>query len=175
MDTRSAELTKYAANAMLATKISLMNEVANIAERIGADIELVRQGSAPIRASVTVHLRGDGIRRVLFFQMEALARTARQTGYEPQILPSVEAVNEAQKRRLFELMQGHFGTLAGRTIAVWGWRSSPTPMTCATRPLACCWSSFFPWAVRCAPTIRTRRAGRASAAPAPTWSCAKTL
>lgn len=127
MDTRSAELTKYAANAMLATKISLMNEVANIAERIGADIELVRQGvGADPRIGYSFIYAGAGYGGSCFSKdVQALARTARQTGYEPQILPSVEAVNEAQKRRLFELMQGRFGTLAGRTIAVWGLAFKP--------------------------------------------------
>ena len=127
MDLRSAELTKYAANAMLATKISFMNEMANIAERVGADIELVRHGiGSDPRIGYSFIYPGAGYGGSCFPKdVQALDRTARQFGYEPRILAAVEAVNGAQKHRLFELISGHFGDLRGRTIAVWGLAFKP--------------------------------------------------
>ena len=127
MDVRSAELTKYAANAMLATKISFMNEMANIAERVGADIELVRHGiGSDPRIGYSFIYPGAGYGGSCFPKdVQALDRTARQFGYEPRILAAVETVNGAQKHRLFELIQGHFGDLRGRTIAVWGLAFKP--------------------------------------------------
>jgi UDPglucose 6-dehydrogenase len=127
MDLRSAELTKYAANAMLATKISFMNEIANIAERVGADVELVRHGiGSDPRIGYSFIYPGAGYGGSCFPKdVQALDRTARQFGYEPRILAAVEAVNAAQKERLFELIAGHFGDLAGRTIAVWGLAFKP--------------------------------------------------
>jgi UDPglucose 6-dehydrogenase len=127
MDVRSAELTKYAANAMLATKISFMNEMANIAERVGADIELVRHGiGSDPRIGYSFIYPGAGYGGSCFPKdVQALDRTARQFGYEPRILEAVEAVNGAQKQRLFELIRGHFGDLRGRTIAVWGLAFKP--------------------------------------------------
>ncbi|MDZ4811292.1 MAG: UDP-glucose/GDP-mannose dehydrogenase family protein, partial [Pseudomonadota bacterium] len=128
MDVRSAELTKYAANAMLATKISFMNEIANIAERVGADIEHVRHGiGSDSRIGYAFIYPGVGYGGSCFPKdVQALDRTARQHGYTPRILESVEAVNRAQKHRLFELIHGHFnGALAGRTIAVWGLAFKP--------------------------------------------------
>src|SRR6187455_2551800 len=110
MDVRSAELTKYAANAMLATKISFMNEIANIAERVGADIELVRHGiGSDPRIGYSFIYPGMGYGGSCFPKdVQALDRTARQFGYVPRILEAVEAVNQAQKHRLFALMQQHF-------------------------------------------------------------------
>jgi UDPglucose 6-dehydrogenase len=127
MDVRSAELTKYAANAMLATKISFMNEMANIAERVGADIELVRHGiGSDPRIGYSFIYPGAGYGGSCFPKdVQALDRTARQFGYPPRILEAVEAVNGAQKHRLFELIRGHFGELRGRTIAVWGLAFKP--------------------------------------------------
>jgi UDPglucose 6-dehydrogenase len=128
MDVRSAELTKYAANAMLATKISFMNEIANIAERVGADIEHVRHGiGSDSRIGYAFIYPGVGYGGSCFPKdVQALDRTARQHGYVPRILQSVEAVNAAQKHRLFELIGAHFdGNLAGRTIAVWGLAFKP--------------------------------------------------
>ena len=128
MDVRSAELTKYAANAMLATKISFMNEIANIAERVGADIEQVRHGiGSDSRIGYAFIYPGVGYGGSCFPKdVQALDRIARQHGYTPRILQSVEAVNSAQKHRLFELIHGHFnGELAGRTIAVWGLAFKP--------------------------------------------------
>ncbi len=127
MDVRSAELTKYAANAMLATKISFMNEIANIAERVGADIELVRHGiGSDPRIGYSFIYPGMGYGGSCFPKdVQALDRTARQFGYTPRILEAVEAVNHAQKHRLFALMQQHFGELQGRTFAVWGLAFKP--------------------------------------------------
>ncbi len=128
MDERSAELTKYAANAMLATKISFMNEMANIAERVGADIEMVRLGiGSDPRIGYSFIYAGAGYGGSCFPKdVQALGRIARQTGYAAGLLEAVEAVNHAQKHKLFELASRHFGgKLAGRTFAVWGLAFKP--------------------------------------------------
>src|SRR5579863_1999889 len=111
MDLRSAELTKYAANAMLATKISFMNEMANIAERVGADIELVRHGiGSDPRIGYSFIYPGAGYGGSCFPKdVQALTRTARSYGYEARLLDMVEAVNYAQKEKLYELILRHFG------------------------------------------------------------------
>jgi UDPglucose 6-dehydrogenase len=128
MDERSAELTKYAANAMLATKISFMNEIANIAEHVGADVELVRRGiGADPRIGYDFIYPGAGYGGSCFPKdVKALEYTARSQGYAAQLLQAVEAVNRRQKDRLFELIEQHFkGELRGRTIAVWGLAFKP--------------------------------------------------
>ena len=128
MDARSAELTKYAANAMLATKISFMNEIANLAERVGADVELVRQGiGADPRIGYHFIYPGAGYGGSCFPKdVQALARIAEAQGYAPHLLHAVEAVNRAQKRHLFALIERHFdGALQGRTIALWGLAFKP--------------------------------------------------
>ncbi len=132
MDVRSAELTKYAANAMLATKISLMNEIANIAERVGADVEQVRQGiGSDPRIGWHFIYPGAGYGGSCFPKdMRALERTALQHGYPARLLHAVEAVNDAQKGHLFELIQRHFDPgedegVRGRTFAVWGLAFKP--------------------------------------------------
>ena len=130
MDVRSAELTKYAANAMLATKISFMNEIANIAEQVGADIEHVRKGiGSDPRIGWHFIYPGAGYGGSCFPKdVQALARTAQQHGVEPRLLGAVEAVNEAQKSHLFELMARHYGgvdTLRGKTVALWGLAFKP--------------------------------------------------
>ncbi len=128
MDVRSAELTKYAANAMLATKVSFMNEMANIAERVGADIEMVRQGiGSDPRIGYHYIYPGIGYGGSCFPKdVKALGRTAQQHGYTPRLLDAVEEVNEAQKKRLFESIALHFGdTLRGRTLALWGLAFKP--------------------------------------------------
>jgi len=128
MDERSAELTKYAANAMLATKISFMNEIANIAERVGADVELVRQGiGSDPRIGYSFIYPGAGYGGSCFPKdVQALERTAHAHGYEARLLGAVEAVNRQQKGKLFELISRHFdGKLAGRTIALWGLAFKP--------------------------------------------------
>ena len=128
MDIRSAELTKYAANAMLATKISFMNELANLAERLGADIEQVRVGiGSDPRIGYHFIYPGCGYGGSCFPKdVKALERTARQIGYEAHLLSAVEAVNDRQKQRLFEKMHAHFGgAIKGKTIALWGLAFKP--------------------------------------------------
>ncbi len=129
MDVRSAELTKYAANAMLATKISFMNEMANIAEKVGADIEMVRQGiGSDPRIGWHFIYPGAGYGGSCFPKdVQALARTAQQNGHAATLLDAVEAVNERQKAHLFELMLRHYGdgALRGKTIALWGLAFKP--------------------------------------------------
>ena len=128
MDVRSAELTKYAANAMLATKISFMNEIANIAERVGADIELVRQGiGADPRIGYHFIYPGAGYGGSCFPKdVQALERTAHSVGYQARLLAAVEAVNAGQKSKLFEFIQRHFGgNVSGRTVALWGLAFKP--------------------------------------------------
>jgi len=128
MDERSAELTKYAANAMLATKISFMNEIANIAERVGADVELVRQGiGSDPRIGYHFIYPGAGYGGSCFPKdVKALPYSSRAHGHEPKLLDAVEAVNVQQKRKLFALLERHFeGRLAGRTIALWGLAFKP--------------------------------------------------
>lgn len=132
MDVRSAELTKYAANAMLATKISFMNEIANIAERVGADVEQVRQGiGSDPRIGWHFIYPGAGYGGSCFPKdVQALARTAQQHGHEPRLLNAVEAVNDAQKGHLFSLIQRHYDMgedegVRGKTFAVWGLAFKP--------------------------------------------------
>jgi UDPglucose 6-dehydrogenase len=128
MDERSAELTKYAANAMLATKISFMNEIANIAERVGADIEQVRLGiGSDPRIGFHFIYPGAGYGGSCFPKdVQALERTARAHDYTATLLGAVEAVNARQKHKLFELIERHFdGGLGGRTIALWGLAFKP--------------------------------------------------
>ena len=128
MDVRSSELTKYAANAMLATKISFMNEIANLAERVGADVEKVRVGiGSDTRIGYSFIYPGVGYGGSCFPKdVQALERSARGAGYEPLILAAVEEVNARQKRVLFDKISTHFsGNLKGRTIAVWGLAFKP--------------------------------------------------
>lgn len=128
MDIRSAELTKYAANAMLATKISFMNELANMAEKLGADIEQVRVGiGSDPRIGYHFIYPGCGYGGSCFPKdVQALERTARQIGYQASLLEAVEAVNKFQKQRLFTKIVDHFGNdLAGKTIALWGLSFKP--------------------------------------------------
>ena len=127
MDLRSAELTKYAANAMLATRISFMNELARFAEEAGADIESVRQGmGSDPRIGYAFIYPGLGYGGSCFPKdVKALARSAAEVGCDAAILKAVEAVNERQKRRLFDKMVNHFGSLQGKTIAVWGLAFKP--------------------------------------------------
>src|SRR5690606_37882755 len=129
MDVRSAELTKYAANAMLATKISFMNEIANIAEQVGADVEMVRKGiGSDPRIGWHFIYPGAGYGGSCFPKdVQALARTAQQHGHESLLLQAVEAVNERQKGHLHELVLRHYGPggIAGKTFAVWGLAFKP--------------------------------------------------
>lgn len=128
MDVRAAELTKYAANAMLATKISFMNEIANIAERVGADIEQVRRGiGSDPRIGWHFIYPGAGYGGSCFPKdVQALSRIAQQYGMQPTLLDAVEAVNAAQKEHLFELVVRHYdGEVKGKTFAVWGLAFKP--------------------------------------------------
>jgi len=128
MDLRSAELTKYAANAMLATKISFMNELANLAERLGADIEMIRNGiGSDPRIGYSFIYPGAGYGGSCFPKdVKALSRSAQDIGHAASILDAVESVNERQKHVLFGKISRFFdGKLAGRTIAVWGLAFKP--------------------------------------------------
>jgi len=128
MDIPSAELTKYAANAMLATKISFMNEMANIAERVGADIEQVRQGiGSDHRIGFQFIYPGCGYGGSCFPKdVQALSRTAKAIGYDSKILDAVEATNYQQKEKLFEKIDAFYaGNLAGKVIALWGLSFKP--------------------------------------------------
>jgi UDPglucose 6-dehydrogenase len=127
MDVRSAELTKYAANAMLATKISFMNELANLAERCGADIEAVRFGiGSDPRIGPAFIYPGVGYGGSCFPKdVKALKRSADELGYHANILSAVEVVNDRQKHVLFDKIQAHFGDLRGKIIALWGLAFKP--------------------------------------------------
>ena len=128
MDIRSAELTKYAANAMLATRISLMNELANLAERLGADIDAVRRGiGSDPRIGPSFIYPGIGYGGSCFPKdIRALIRTAEDAGSDVAMLRSVETVNARQKAILFDKIRAYFGDgLAGRTLAFWGLAFKP--------------------------------------------------
>ena len=128
MDRRSAELTKYAANAMLATRISFMNELANLAERLGADIELVRQGmGTDPRIGTQFLYAGCGYGGSCFPKdVKALMHTGAEAGMNLQVLRAVEAVNDAQKQTLVDKVVARFGSdLSNRRFAVWGLAFKP--------------------------------------------------
>lgn len=128
MDARSAELAKYAANCMLATKISFMNEMANLAEHTGADIEAVRRGiGSDPRIGYDFIYAGCGFGGSCFPKdLSALQRIAEQYDYQPRLLQAVDAVNQRQKHRLFEKILDHYdGDLAGKTFALWGLAFKP--------------------------------------------------
>lgn len=128
MDIRSAEMTKYAANAMLATRISFMNEIANLCERVGADVNLVRKGiGADPRIGSKFLYPGCGYGGSCFPKdVKALLRTAAEANVPMPLLQAVEQVNERQKEVLFEKLSRHYaGNLAARTIAVWGLSYKP--------------------------------------------------
>ncbi|WP_412971525.1 UDP-glucose dehydrogenase family protein [Glaciecola sp. MF2-115] len=128
MDVRSAELTKYAANCMLATKISFMNEMANLAELMGADIENVRKGiGSDPRIGYQFIYPGCGYGGSCFPKdVQALVRSATGVGYTAKILEAVEAVNYRQKEKLFDYIMDHYkGDLKGKTIALWGLSFKP--------------------------------------------------
>ncbi|VFP84112.1 UDP-glucose 6-dehydrogenase [Candidatus Erwinia haradaeae] len=128
MDIRSAELTKYTANCMLATKISFMNEISNVAERLGADIEKVRQGiGADSRIGYSFIYPGCGYGgSCLPKDMQALIRTSQNIGYSPRILQAVVDVNSFQRNKLPTLIKRHFrDDLRGKTFALWGLSFKP--------------------------------------------------
>ncbi|MFZ2124928.1 MAG: UDP-glucose/GDP-mannose dehydrogenase family protein [Rhodoferax sp.] len=128
MDVKSAEFTKYAANAMLATRISFMNELANLADQVGADIELVRQGiGSDPRIGYSFLYAGTGYGGSCFPKdVQALARTAREHGQTLRVLEAVEAVNHDQKQVLVNKIFAKYGPkLAGKTFALWGLAFKP--------------------------------------------------
>ena len=128
MDRRSAELTKYAANAMLATRISFMNELATLCDAVGADIELVRKGlGSDARIGTKFLYAGAGFGGSCFPKdLRAVINTAKEAGTNLQVLAAVEAVNQRQKHYLAERLLKHFhGDLHGRKIAVWGLAFKP--------------------------------------------------
>jgi UDPglucose 6-dehydrogenase len=127
MDTASAELCKYAANSILATRISFMNEIANVCELVGADVDQVRKAiGADRRIGTSFLFPGVGYGGSCFPKdVKALLKSAGDKGYDFKILGAVEVVNEAQKARLVEKMQAHFAGLRGRTIALWGLAFKP--------------------------------------------------
>ncbi len=187
MDVRSAELTKYAANAMLATRISFMNEIANLAERLGADIEQVRRGiGSDPRIGWHFLYPGAGYGGSCFPKdVQALVRTAAASGVELQVLPAVERVNEAQKRLLVDKVVARFGEdLSGRTFALssrggrsrcGASRSSPARTTCARRRAGSSSPACSGAAHACVPTIRPpwrRRNACSATSPA---SCMPTV
>ncbi len=127
-DIRSAEMIKYAANAMLATRISFMNDIANLCDRVGADVEMVRKGiGSDLRIGTKFLYPGCGYGGSCFPKdVKAIIRTAAQHGYDMRVLQAVEAVNEDQKRLLFDKLSAHFnGDLKGRRIALWGLAFKP--------------------------------------------------
>lgn len=127
MDILSSELTKYASNAMLATRISFMNELANLSEKLGADIELVRKGmGADKRIGTSFLYPGVGYGGSCFPKdVQALAQTAREHDSELKILEQVHEVNEKQKYRPIEKLQEHLGSLESKSIALWGLSFKP--------------------------------------------------
>uniref|UniRef100_Q3ASD8 UDP-glucose 6-dehydrogenase n=1 Tax=Chlorobium chlorochromatii (strain CaD3) TaxID=340177 RepID=Q3ASD8_CHLCH len=128
MDIRSAELTKYAANSMLATKISFMNEIANIADRVGADVEAVRKGiGSDSRIGFSFIYPGIGYGGSCFPKdVQALERTATKHGYTARLLQAVEAVNDDQKASLVTKIKNHFnGDISGKMFALWGLAFKP--------------------------------------------------
>lgn len=128
MDIPSAEMTKYTANAMLATKISFMNDIANLCEKVGADVNMVRRGiGSDLRIGNKFIYPGVGYGGSCFPKdVKAIIRTARQYGYELRVLQAVEDVNDAQKHVLVEKVKKHFGeNLQGMTFAMWGLSFKP--------------------------------------------------
>jgi len=127
MDCASAELSKYAANALLATKISFMNEIANVCERFGADVDEVRKAvGSDRRIGPSFLFPGVGYGGSCFPKdVRAVLHFASKKGYQFRILDAVEEVNKRQKSRLVEKMQQHFGNLKGRTVALWGLAFKP--------------------------------------------------
>lgn len=127
MDIPSAEMTKYAANAMLATRISFMNDIANLCDLVGANVDMVRKGiGADTRIGSKFLYPGCGYGGSCFPKdVKALARTAREYGYTMGVIEAVEAVNERQKEIVFKKLQDKLGTLRGKTIALWGLAFKP--------------------------------------------------
>ncbi len=127
MDIPSAEMTKYAANAMLATRISFMNDIANLCDLVGADVDMVRKGiGTDARIGSKFLYSGCGYGGSCFPKdVRALASTARQHGYTMRVIEAVEAVNDSQKEIVFEKLKSLLGDLKGKTVAIWGLSFKP--------------------------------------------------
>jgi UDPglucose 6-dehydrogenase len=127
MDERSAELTKYAANSFLATKISFMNEIANLCEKLDADVDAVRKGiGTDSRIGRRFLFAGIGYGGSCFPKdVQALSKSATQVNYDFEILNAVQDINQKQKLKLFYRMQEYFGDLSGKSIAIWGLAFKP--------------------------------------------------
>jgi UDPglucose 6-dehydrogenase len=127
MDTASAELSKYAANSILATRISFMNEIANVCELVGADVDHVRKAiGSDRRIGNSFLFPGVGYGGSCFPKdVQAMMHFANERNYDFKILNAVETVNRDQKKRLFAKLQQHFGSTRGKTIAVWGLAFKP--------------------------------------------------
>lgn len=141
MDIASAEMTKYAANSMLATRISFMNDIANLCELVGADVNMVRKGiGTDARIGTKFLYPGCGYGGSCFPKdVKALARTAREHGYTMEVIEAVERVNERQKSAVFHKLHQSLGSLSGKRIALWGSPSNRKPTTCARHRRS--WSS----------------------------------
>jgi UDPglucose 6-dehydrogenase len=127
MDTASAELCKYAANSILATRISFMNEIANVCELVGADVDQVRKAiGSDKRIGTSFLFPGVGYGGSCFPKdVKALLKSSADRGYDFKILGAVEAVNDSQKKRMVQKIESHFGSLRGRTIGLWGLAFKP--------------------------------------------------
>lgn len=147
MDVRSAELTKYAANAMLATKISFMNELANLAEALDADIEKVRVGiGSDPRIGYEFIYPGCGFGGSCFPKdVRALVHTASQVGVRAELIEAVQGVNDRQKHVLFRKLSAHFGNLSGKRVALWGLAFKPNTDDMREAPsrvfMEACWAA----------------------------------
>ena len=137
MDIPSAEMTKYAANAMLATRISFMNDIANLCDLVGANVDMVRKGiGADTRIGSKFLYPGCGYGGSCFPKdVKALARTAREYGYTMGVIEAVEAVNERQKEIVVKKLQDKLGTLGARRSPCGAWPSNPKQMICAKHRL----------------------------------------
>jgi UDPglucose 6-dehydrogenase len=127
MDIPSAEMTKYAANSMLATKISFMNDIANLCELMGADVNMVRKGiGSDSRIGHKFIYPGIGYGGSCFPKdVKALIKTADENGYSMQVLKAVESVNDGQKHRMFSKLKNYFGDISGKHLALWGLSFKP--------------------------------------------------
>ena len=127
MDIRSAEMTKYAANAMLATKISFMNEISNICDRVGADVEMVRKGiGTDKRIGFSFIFPGVGYGGSCFPKdIKALLHLSRENDYRPKLLESVDLVNQEQRKIFYKKIRKHFKSLKNKKIAIWGLSFKP--------------------------------------------------